>query len=142
MLYPSFSDFMAAAIRRAEPTIGAHRALPMTLITIVYGLIEKGWNVFTSTASLLKLGIVAFFAALAAFVVSGIGIIVVAVLALAGFAAYEGMKYLYKYKWFSLAILKVGNEVKAEYESSKYDDAAVTRLMERTANRLIEECKL
>lgn len=34
MLYPSFSDFMTAAIRRAEPTIGAHRALPMTLITI------------------------------------------------------------------------------------------------------------
>lgn len=141
MLYPSFSDFMTAAIKRAEPSIGANRTLPMKLTTIVYGLIEKGWGVFSSTATLLKLGIVAFIAALAAFLISGVGLIVIAVLAIAGFAAREGMKYLYDNKWFSLAILKVGNRVKGEYESSKYDDNAVSLLLERTANLLIEECK-
>ena len=141
MLYPSFSDFMTAAIKRAEPSIGANRTLPMKLTTIVYGLIEKGWGVFSSTATLLKLGIVAFVAALAAFLISGVGIIVVAILALAGFAAYEGMKYLYDNRWFSLAILKVGKKVKSEYESSKYDDNAVSLLLERTAKLLVEECK-
>lgn len=141
MLYPSFSDFMTAAIKRAEPSIGANRTLPMKLTTIVLGIIEKGWWAFTATANLLKLGIFAFLAALTVFFISGAGIIVIAILAVAGFAARDGMKYLYENKWFSLAILKVGNEVKSEYESSKYDDAAVSRLLERTAERLIEECK-
>lgn len=141
MLYPTFSEFMMAAVNRAEPTISKHKTLPMKLTTIVLGIIEKGWGVFTATANLLKLGIVAFLAALAVFLVSGVGLVVIAILAVAGFAAREGMKYLYDNKWFSLAILKVGNEVKAEYESSRYDDDAVSRLLERTADRLIEECK-
>ena len=141
MLYSSFSDFMIEVIKRAEPSIGAQRALQMKLTTIVYGLIEKGWGVFTSTATLLKLGAFAFVAALAAFIVSGVGIIVVAVLAIVGFGAYEGMKYLYANKWYPLAILKVGNEVKPEFESSKFDDVAMSRLLEKTAEMLINECK-
>lgn len=141
MLYSNFSDFMTAAIKRAEPLIGSQRALQMKLTTIVYGLIEKGWGVFTSTATLLKLGAIAFVAALAAFIVSGVGIIVVAILAIAGFGAYEGMKYLYANKWYPLAILKVGNKVKPEFETSKYDDYAMSRLLEKATEMLINECK-
>lgn len=141
MLYSTFSDFMTAAIKRAEPQIGSYRSLQMKLTTIVYGLIEKGWGVFTSTAKLLTLGAIAFVAAIAAFIATGIGLLVVAVLALVGFGAYEGMKYLYANKWYPLAILKVGNRVKPEYELSKDDDSAVSRLLDKTVELLIDECK-
>lgn len=141
MLYSTFSEFMLEAIRRAESSIGSYRALPMKLTTIVYSLIERDWFVFTSTAAILKLGAFAFIAALAAFLITGVGLIVAAILALAGFAAYEGMKYLYGNRWYPLAILKIGNRVKPEFESSKYDDVAVSRLLARTSEMLINECK-
>ena len=141
MLYPEFSDFMTAAVRRAEPRIGETRALQMRLTTIIYSLLDKGWNVFSTTAGLLTLGAIAFVAAIAAFIATGIGLLVVAVLALVGFGAYEGMKYLYANKWYPLAILKVGNRVKPEYELSKDDDSAVSRLLDKTVELLIDECK-
>ena len=141
MLYPEFSDFMTAAVRRAEPRIGETRALQMRLTTIIYSLLDKGWNVFSTTAGLLTLGAIAFVAAIAAFIATGIGLLVVAVLALVGFGAYEGMKYLYANKWYPLAILKGGNRVKPEYELSKDDDSAVSRLLDKTVELLIDECK-
>lgn len=141
MLYSTFSDFMIEAIRRAEPRIESYRVIQMQLATIIYGLIEKGWSVFSATATLLKLGAIAFVAALAAFVVSGIGIITVAVLAIVGFGAYEGMKYLYANKWYPLAILKVGSAVKPEYEFCKYSDDDVSQLLDRTVEMLIRECR-
>lgn len=140
MLYSTFSEFMEEAIHRAESRINPSQALPMKIITIVYRLIERGWNVFSTTATLLKLGTIAFVAALAAFVISGVGIIVVAILAVVGFSAYEGMKYLYANKWYPLAILKVGTNVKSEYDSCKYDDYAVSQLLERAVEMLIREC--
>ena len=140
MLYPEFSDFMTAAVRRAEPRIDETRALQMRLTTIIYSLINKGWNVFSTTAGLLTLGAIAFVAAIAAFIATGIGVIVVAVLALAGFGAYEGLKYIYANKWYPLAIWKVGKQVKPEYESCKYNDAEVSNLLERTAEMIVNEC--
>ncbi len=132
---------MTDVIKHAEPSIGSMKSLQMKLTAIVYGLIEKGWSVFSTTATLLKLGAIAFVAALAAFLISGVGIIVVAVLAFVGYGAYEGMKYLYDNKWYPLAILKVGNKVKPEFEASKYDDYAMSRLLEKATEMLINECK-
>lgn len=141
MLYPEFSDFMIAAVRRAEPRIGETRALQMRLTTIIYSLLDKGWNVFSTTAGLLTLGVIAFVAAIAAFIATGIGVIVVAVLAIAGFGAYEGLKFLYANKWYPLAIWIVGKRVKPEYEECKYNDNEVSRLLDRTADMIVNECK-
>lgn len=38
-------------------------------------------------------------------------------------------------------ILRVGNEVEVEYLSSKHDDATISRLLERTADKLRKECR-
>ena len=141
MLYSNFSDFMAEAIHRSEKEIMSLRNFENKLTLIVYGLMAKGWKVFFSTVSLLKLGIIAFLAVLSAFIISGVGIVAVAVLAAVGFGAYEGMKYLYKNKWYPLAILKVGSVVKSEYESNKYDDSSVSLLMDRTVEMIIRECE-
>lgn len=141
MLYPEFSDFMTAAVRRAEPRIESSRAIQMRLATIVYNLLEKGWGVFSTTAGLLTLGAIAFVAAIAGFIATGIGVVVVAVLAIAGFGAYEGLKFLYENKWYPLAIWKVGKQVKPEYESCKYNDEDVFRLVERAADMIVNECK-
>lgn len=56
MLYSTFSDFMIESIRRTEPKIESSRVIQKQLATIIYGLIEKGWSVFSATATLLKLG--------------------------------------------------------------------------------------
>ena len=89
----------------------------------------------------MTLGVIAFVAAIAAFIATGIGVIVVAVLAIAGFGAYEGLKYLYANKWYPLAIWIVGKRVKPEYESCKYNDTEVSNLLERTADMIVNECK-
>lgn len=141
MLYYTFPEFMLAAIQRAEPRINETHVLQIGLTAIVCGLIEKGWSVFVATATLLTLGAFAFAAALAAFLISGVGVIVIAVLALVGFGAYEGMKFLYANKWFPLAILNVGKNVKPEFEACKYDDSAVSRLLDRTVEMLVSECR-
>jgi len=141
MLYPDFSDFMTAAVRRAEPRIGSTRALHIRLTTIIYNLLDKGWNVFSTTAGLLTLSAIAFVVAIAAFIATGIGVIVVAVLAIAGFGAYEGLKFLYANKWYPLAIWIVGKRVKPEYEKCKYYDDQVSLLVESTADMIVNECK-
>lgn len=141
MLYPEFSDFMTAAVRRAEPRIESSQAIQMRLATIVYNLLEKGWGVFSTTAGWLTLGAIAFVAAIAGFIATGIGVIVVAVLAIAGFGAYEGLKFLYANKWYPLAIWKVGKQVKPEYELCKYNDTEVSRLLEKTADMIVKECR-
>ena len=141
MLYPDFSDFMTAAVRKAESRIESSRAIQVRLATIVYNLLEKGWGVFSTTAGLLTLGAIAFVAAIAAFVATGVGVIVVAVLAIAGFGSYEGLKFLYANKWYPLAIWKVGKQVKPEYELCKYNDDEVSHLVDKTADMIVNECR-
>ncbi len=131
MLYFAFSDLMTEAIHGPEPRIESSRVIQMQLATIIYRQIEMGWAVFSATASLLKLGAIVFVATLSAFIVSGIGIIAVAVLAIVGFGAYEGKKYLYAKKWYPLSILMIGSVVKPECESYRFNDDDVSQLLVR-----------
>ena len=137
MLYSTFKDFMIAATIRALPKVREKRSIPDNVYNLVKDILDKGWSVFVTVCALLALGIVAFVAAIAAFISTPVGIIVVAVLAAAGYGAYEGLKLLYRYRWFPLAIWRTGQEVKPDYERKCNDDSEIRTLLANTIDKIV-----
>lgn len=137
MLYNDFHKFMIDAAIRAIPKIRARKSIPDNVIVIVKKLLDEGWGTFVSVCAILALGTAAFIAAISAFLVTPAGIIAVAILAVAGYGAYKGLKLLYTYRWFPLAIWRSGNEVKSKFYKEQYDDNAIQELLYETVELII-----
>jgi len=123
IMYASFKDFMMAATVRALPKVRQSMAIPDSVSGIVKDILESGWLTFAAVCAVLAMGAVAFSVTLASFLLSPAGLIVAAILAAAGFGAYQGLKVLYTYRWFPLAIWRTGMEVKPDFDRH-YSDAA------------------
>jgi amino acid transporter len=140
-MYSSFSDFIIKALKKALPEIRHSRNIPDDVIKIVCALLIRGWWVFAAVCAILALGAVAFVIAIGAFFGTGAGIIAAAVFVAAGYGAYRGIKYLYEYRWFPLAVWAVGKLVKPEYDNHASDDSYISALFARTVKMIIERCK-
>lgn len=138
MIYDDFHKFMIAAAVRALPKIREKKSIPDNVFEIVRKLLDEGWSTFVAVCAILALGVAAFIGAISAFLITPPGIIVAAILAAAGFGAYKGLKLLYTYRWFPLAIWRSGKEVRAEFYNKQYDDVAIQQLLSKTIELIIK----
>lgn len=136
-MYTTFTDFMMAATVRALPKVRQSMSIPDNVFNIVKQILESGWITFAAVCALLALGAVAFSVALASFLLTPAGLIVVAILAAAGYGAYQGLKLLYEFRWFPIAIWRTGLEVKSDFEHHKGDSAYQHDLLIKTVDMIV-----
>lgn len=136
-MYTTFTDFMMAATVRALPKVRQTMNIPDDVFSIVKQILESGWVTFAAVCVLLALGVVAFSVALASFLLTPAGLIVAAILAAAGYGAYQGLKMLYKFRWFPIAIWRTGLEVKSDFEHHKNDSAYQHDLLIKAVDMIV-----
>lgn len=105
------------------------------VLLIITTILNVGWPAFVAVCGLLILGPIAFVAALTAFSIGGIGVIVIAALAIYG--GVQAIKLLYKYKSTPLAIYEVGKNYKYEFDKHKGDSLYIDNLIDRASNDII-----
>lgn len=127
--YESFAAFMAVVVNDSK-----HRIESGTYGEawgLVASILEKvGWVGFCVICGLLALGAIAFGVSLPVFLASPVGLIIVA---LGGGAI---MWKLWRNKKLPLAVKKVGDYYKSQYESAAGDHYKIDQLQDRVANAL------
>ena len=136
-MYTTFTNFMMAVTVRSLPKVRQSMNIPDNVFSIVKQLLESGWITFAAVCALLALGAVAFSVALASFLLTPAGLVVIAILAAAGYGAYQGLKLLYKFRCFPIAIWRTGLEVKSDYEHHKNDPTYQHDLLIKTVDMIV-----
>ena len=99
-------------------------------------LIGEGWPVFLAVVALFALGYIGFFAAITAFLLSPIGIVVALVL---GAGAAKIIKIMYKERILPLAVRDVGEKYKSRWENADNNPYVIDNLLNDAANDLYQK---
>lgn len=132
---PSFGEFMTEVVNRADkisfeksgrPLSDKYEA-PSTILKMIGAVTNAGWGAFNALSGLMSnVSYFAFAAALAVFVISPIGLIVVG--ALVYWGGKESLKLLYHNKGVVDAVKQIGDRYEVPYQScineAEYDELA------------------
>ncbi len=141
--YNKFEDFVIAVISEAEKksqrkyNIGLDKLFRVTnsnVLDSVLSIICKGWHVYSSVATSLKLSPAIFGVTLSAFLISPIGLTVAASLIGGGIS---GMKLLYQDRNFVEAIKGIGADYKDDFENHTNETIYINDLINKASNDLI-----
>lgn len=113
--------------------------LNSTVVVIMTTIMAKGWTLFAATSKLLRLGAVAFAAALVAFLGTGVGLLVALALVAAGFVAREAILLLYENRSFVLAVWRTGKKYKHTFEYVKDNPEQVEMLRGKITQEILEQ---
>lgn len=143
--YNKFEDFMQSVIneadRKCKVRFGKSLAdaydVNMTTVTSMLKIINSGWWVFVALVAILVLGPLGFGAALAAFVATPAGAIVVGVLAVGGGVA--AIRTIYKNRVLPIAVKNTGEMYKSDFESHINQTSYIDSLIDRASDTLISK---
>lgn len=143
--YDKFEDFMQSVINEADSkcrsrfdqSLADAYRVNMATVTAVLKIIDSGWWVFAALVAILVLGPLGFGAALAAFVSTPAGMIVVGVLAVGGGVA--AIRTIYKNRVLPIAVKETGEKYKSDFENHINQYSYIDSLIERAADTLISK---
>lgn len=143
--YNKFEDFMQSVINEAdrkckarfgESLADAYKVNMDTVIAILK-IIDKGWWVFVALVAILILGPFGFGAALATFITTPAGMIVVGTLAVGGGVA--AIRTIYKNRVLPIAVKKTGDMYKTDFENHINQNYYIDSLIDRASDTLISK---
>ena len=137
--YNEYGVFIQEVVNTAEKnsSIPLYRLYGVENETIgmVLAVLQKGWIPFSSMTSLFGLALIAFVAALAAFVITPIGVVVIA--ALIYWGGKDAIRILYRNKTLPIAIKAVGDRYKERFDSHVNEQRYIDSLINEAAEDLI-----
>ena len=141
--YNDYGEFLQEVVNTAErkSSIPLYRLYGVKSETIgmIISLLSKGWIPFASMTSIFGLALIAFLAALAAFVITPIGLVVVA--ALVYWGGKDAIKVLYDNRVLPIAIKAVGDKYKERFDTHVNEQGYIDNLIEEAAADLIDRAK-
>lgn len=131
--YNNFAVFMAEAVKNTKERV-LDQSLNAKVLIIIHDILDGvGWGGFTLVCGILGLGIVAFSLALGTFFISPVGLVIVAM------GGGIVMWTLWRNKKLPLAVKKIGDRYKPEWEKAYGDEAQVDKLLKEVEDALFRE---
>ena len=132
--YHSFSVFMADVAEQTKQR-ASHLPFGLFVPNMCYKILksEGGWPLLLAICAILILGPIAFGAAVGAFLLTPLGLIIM------GFGGGAVLWKLYEEKAWPLAIKKVGQRYKERYERASGSHSRIDSLLDEAANDLYRE---
>ena len=100
-------------------------------------IISLGWGAFIALVAILGLGVIFFGAALAAFVMTPVGLVITA--GLAAFGGVSSLKTLYKNRVLPIAVKETGVMYQKSFESHINDFAYIDSLVVQASQTLLSK---
>lgn len=131
--YTDYKMFVMAVIERAEqksnnPKLRGLFDSHNTLLPIIYAILKVGWIPYLGVCELLVFNPFWFAIKHAAFIVVGIGVVILA--ALGSFGGKNAIEYLYQYGYVALAVKEIGLRYKDDFDSHKGNQTYIDNLIE------------
>lgn len=138
--YNEYGVFLQEVVNTAErkSDIPLYRIYGVENDTLgmILSVLGVGWIPFAAMTSLFGLVLVAFLAALAVFVITPVGLIVVAALVMWG--GQNAIRILYDNKALPIAIKAIGDKYKDRFDSHVDEYAYINKLIDEAADDLIQ----
>lgn len=139
--YNDYGEFLQEVVNTAnrKSDIPLYRLYGVENDTVgmILSVLGVGWIPFAAMTSLFGLALVAFLAALAVFIITPVGVVVIAALVLWG--GKNAIRILYDNKALPIAIKTIGDKYKDRFDSHMEECAYIDGLMDEAANELIRE---
>lgn len=139
--YNDYGEFLQEVVntaeRKSDTPLYLIYGVNSETIGMIISVLNKGWIPFASMTSMFGLALIAFLAALAAFVITPIGLIVVA--ALVYWGGGDAIKILYKNRVLPLSIKAIGDKYKGRFESHKNEYSYIDELIDEAADDLLHK---
>lgn len=144
--YNDYGQFMSAVLKDADEKCKQTNQEGLTgwfkltgvaanIISIMLHILSVSWAAFVSVGALMALAPIPFIAALSVFVVSPIGLLVIA--ALISFGGVDAIKHMYERKEIVVAILDIGKKYKPEFDKLNGNVESIDALIDKAANEIL-----
>lgn len=137
--YNEYGVFMQEVVNTAEKSsstpLSSLYGVESDTVGMVLSVLGKGWVPFASMTSIFGLALISFVAALAAFVITPIGVVVIA--ALIYWGGKDAIRILYYNRTLPLAIKAVGDTYKERFDSHVNEQRYIDSLINEAADDLI-----
>ena len=137
--YNNYGEFLQAVVttadHKSETPLYRIYGVESETVGMILSILQKGWIPFSAMTSLFGLTLIVFSAALAAFVITPIGAVVIAALLIWG--GKDAIRILYNNKALPIAVKSIGYKYKSRFDSHVDELVYIDNLIEEAADDLV-----